>query len=76
MICVTYHSETIAENPEFSNWDVIYTSNNQKEFSKQLKLAYAITKRFAGDNCKNSQIPSLIDLTESKTGNYTLFIRY
>ena len=76
LICVTYHPEVIGEDPDYTCWDVLYTSNNLREFSKQLKLAYANAKRYAGENCKNSDIPKLEDLTESETDNYTIFIRY
>jgi len=76
LICVTYHPDFIAEDPSYKNWDVLYSSNNLKEFLKQLNLAYANAKRYAGKNCKNSDVPRLEDLTESKTDNYTIFIRY
>lgn len=76
LICVTYHPDFIDEDPYYTSWDVLYSSNNLKEFSKQLKLAYANAKRYAGENCKNPNIPSLEHLKESETDNYTIFIRY
>lgn len=76
LICVTYNPEFIEEDPNYTSCDVLYKSNDLDEFSKQLKFAYAYAKRYAGENCKNSDIPSLENLQETKSNNYTIFIRY
>jgi hypothetical protein len=76
LICVTYNPEFIAEDPKYINWDVLYTSKDYSEFSRQLRKAFALAKRYAGDKCLNVDLPKLTDLIESQTDSYTIFIRY
>jgi hypothetical protein len=76
LICVTYQPEFIAEDPMYVNWDVLYTTTDFKEFSRQLRTAFALAKRYAGENCKNTDIPKLENVTEAKSDSFTIFIRY
>ena len=59
-----------------NNYDVLFTSENKAEINRQLRIAFASAKRYAGENCKNEEIPKYEDLIESKSDLYTIFIRY
>ena len=75
-ICVTFHPEFIGNVLQFDNYDVLFTSGNKAEVTRQLKKAVACAKRCAGENCKNEDIPKFDNLIESKSDSYTIFIRY
>jgi len=74
--CTTCKPDYIDTVPQYDKWDVLFISDNKAEVTRQLKMAFAYAKRYAGENCKNKDIPKFEDLKETKSDSYTIFIRY
>jgi hypothetical protein len=75
-ICVTYSSDSIAEDPLYDKWDILRTSTDKREVLRLLREAYALAKRHGGERCKNDNLPKFEDLKKEDRGSYTIFIRY
>lgn len=74
-VCLTYSPNFIAEDPNYNNWDVLFTSKNKSEVIRKLNEAIQLAKMY-GEKCKNVDAPKFEDLIEEPSDSYTLFIRY
>ena len=75
LICVTYHPDFIAEDPKYNKFDVLFTSQNQSDATKQLRKAIEYAKKY-GDKCNNEVTPTFNELIERPSDTYCVFIRY
>jgi len=75
LICITYQPDYIAEDPNYNNYDVLFTSHNKSEATKELRKAIGYAKVY-NDKCKNTNIPTFEDLIEQPSNTYCVYIRY